>query len=397
MNDVLFVIGSRPVRTGELVLLLAAFAIVLLVIVAIGMGRAARARAREADERASREADMEASVAEVLRMQAESTGRMQTLAEVLGGRQADLAQTVSERLDQVTQRLGDGMATAARATQESLGQLNERLAVVDAAQTRLTEISGQLVGLKDVLANKQARGAFGQGRMEAIVADGLPKDSYTFQHTLKNNRRPDCVIYLPGDPRPLVIDAKFPLESITAFREAKSDELRKAAAQRLRQDMAKHVSDIAERYLCPGETQDMALMFMPSESVYAELFEHFDDLMQKAFRARVMIVSPSLLMLAIQVLQAIVKDARMREQTEVVRAEVSKLMEDVARLRDRAGKLQTHFAQTSDDVGQVLISADKVMKRGAKIEALEFDEIETPREVRAAAQAPLTLKLGAAE
>jgi len=397
MNDVLFVIGSRSVRTVELVLVLAALAIVLLVAVAIGMWRAARARAREADEQAGRAADLEAHVSEVLRMQAESTGRMQTLAEVLGGGHADLARAVSERLEQVSKRLGDGVANAARATQESLGQLNERLAVVDAAQARLTELSTHMVTLKDVLANKQARGAFGQGRMEAIVADGLPKDAYTFQHTLKNNRRPDCVVYLPGDHRPLVIDAKFPLESITAFREAKGDDARKAAGQRLRQDMVKHVNDIAERYLCPGETQDMALMFVPSESVYAELFEHFDDLMQKAFRARVMIVSPSLLMLAIQVMQAIVKDARMREQSEVVRAEVAKLVEDVARLRDRAVKLQSHFAQTSDDVGQVLISADKVAKRGARIEALEFDEIETPREVRAAAQAPLTLKLGAAE
>src|SRR5690606_10862096 len=166
--------------------------------------------------------------------------------------------------------------------------------------------------------------------------------------------------FLPGDERPLIIDAKFPLESITAFREARSDEERKAATQRLRTDIQKHVSDIADRYFLPGETQDMALMFVPSESVYADLHGHFDALVQKAFRARVLLVSPSLLMMAVQVLQAIVKDARMREAAEQIRDEVGKLMGDVNRLRDRAMNLQKHFAQASDDVGQVLISADKV-------------------------------------
>jgi DNA recombination protein RmuC len=336
---------------------------------------------------------METRVSELLRAQAELTGRVQAFAEGMGGRQAEFSRTMTERLDAVTHRLGEGMQKTAKETMESLGQLNERLAVVDAAQGRLQELSSQLVTLKDVLANKQARGAFGQGRMEAIVADGLPKDSFAFQYTLSNGKRPDCAVFLPGDERPLLIDAKFPLESITAFREAKTDEMRRAASTRLRADISKHVSDIAERYFLPGETQDMALMFVPSESVYAELHEHFDDLVQKAFRSRVMLVSPSLLMLAIQVLQVIVKDARMREQAELVRAEVAKLMGDVGRLRDRALNLQKHFAQSSDDVGQVLISAEKVMKRGAQIESLELD---TP-EAKTVVQAPLKLKLGAAE
>jgi DNA recombination protein RmuC len=257
----------------------------------------------------------------------------------------------------------------------------------------LQELSSQLVTLKDVLANKQARGAFGQGRMEAIVADGLPKNAYAFQFTLPNKTRPDCVIFLPGDHRPLVIDAKFPLESITAFREAKIDDARRLAAQRLRQDISKHVADIADRYFLPGETQDMALMFVPSESVYAELHENFDDLMQKAFRSRIMLVSPSLLMLAIQVIHTIVRDAKMREQAALVQTEVGKLMEDVKRLADRANKLQTHFNHVSEDVHNVTISADKVLKQGRKIESLELDEPEA----KTAVQAPLKLKLGAAE
>lgn len=396
MNEILFTLGTRPVHASEMLLALSALALVLLLSVAIALWRTSRRRAAEAEEVRIRTDEQEQRLTDLIRAQAEASGRMQTLAEVLGGRQSELQQAVTERLDSVSHRLGEGLMKSARATHESLTQLHERIAVVDAAQNRLAELSQHMVSLKDILANKQARGAFGQGRMEAIVADGLPKDSYAFQHTLTNGKRPDCAIFLPGDERPLLIDAKFPLESITAFREAKSDEAFRAAKQRLRQDISKHVSDIEERYFLPGETQEMALMFVPSEAVYAELHENFDDLVQKAFRARVLLVSPSLLMLAIQVVQSIVKDARMREQSEVIQKEVGRLMEDVTRLRDRAVKLQGHFAQASDDVAGVLISADKVAKRGAQIEALEFDETEA-REQRAPVQAALKFKLGAAE
>jgi DNA recombination protein RmuC len=396
MIDIVFMFGNRPVTVAEILFAIGAIALLLLCTLAIGLWRSGKKRAVEADEQAARADELETRITELVRAQTEMTGRVQSFAELLGGRQAELARTVTERLDSVSHRLGEGMSNAARATVESLGQLHERLAVVDAAQSRLAELSSHLVTLKDVLANKQSRGAFGQGRMEAIVTDGLPKDAFAFQHTLSNGKRPDCVVYLPGDARPLVIDAKFPLESITAFREAKGEAERRAGAQRLRQDIAKHVADISERYLLHGETQDLAFMFVPSESLYAEIHENFDDLMQKAFRARVLLVSPSLLMLAIQVLQVIVKDARMQEQTEIIRSEVGKLMDDVGRLRDRALNLQKHFVQASDDIAQVLISADKVGKRGARIEALEFEENSASRG-RPEIPAPLGLKLGAAE
>lgn len=395
MSEILFVLGGRPVSAAELLLVLGGAALVVLVALAVGLWRAGRGRAAEAEEQEARADALEDRLADLARAQSEAAGRMQTLAEILGSRQAELQQAVTERLDSVSHRLSERMQYSAETTSESLSQLHERLAVVDAAQARLAELSSHMVTLKDVLANKQARGAFGQGRMEAIVTDGLPKDAFAFQYTLSNGKRPDCAVFLPGDERPLIIDAKFPLEAITAFREARTDEERKAATQRLRTDIQKHVSDIADRYFLPGETQDMALMFVPSESVYADLHEHFDDLVQKAFRARVLLVSPSLLMMAVQVLQAIVKDARMREAAEQIRDEVGKLMGDVNRLRDRAMNLQKHFAQASDDVGQVLISADKVAKRGAQIEALELDEVEPARD--APLQVPLKLRLGAAE
>ena len=236
------------------------------------------------------------------------------MSEWLGSRQTDLARVVADRLDSVGARLGAGLETQAQTTGESLGKLNERLAVIDAAQSRLSEMTREVVSLKDILANKQSRGAFGQGRMEAIVRDGLPAGAYEFQFTLSNRARPDCVIRLPGDARLLAVDAKFPLEGFTALRAARDDEARKTAQARVRADVGKHVKDIAERYLLPGETQDVALMFVPSEAIYSDLVEHFDDLVQKAHRARVVIVSPTLMMMAISVAQAILRDARMRDE-----------------------------------------------------------------------------------
>jgi DNA recombination protein RmuC len=199
--------------------------------------------------------------------------------------------------------------------------------------------------------------------------------SYEFQFTLSNNKRPDCVVFLP-DQRPLCIDAKFPLEAVTALRDARSDEEKKIAGQRVRSDMLKHVNDIAQKYLITGETQEMALMFVPSESVYAEIHDGFDDVVQKAYRARVVLVSPSLLMLAIQVMQQILKDARMREAADQIRTEVVNMTDDLTRLRDRVMKLQQHFGQANEDVRQILISVDKIDKRKARIEDLDFDKVE---------------------
>jgi DNA recombination protein RmuC len=308
---------------------------------------------------------------------ADLNARVQIMAELLAKAQAQLQQTVHERLDAVTARLGESMQISTKHTAEHLQQLHARLAVIDGAQKNITDLASQVTSLQTVLANKQSRGAFGQARMEIIIQDGLPKDCYEFQATLTNKARPDCIVHLPDGP-PLVIDAKFPLEAVTAFREAKSEDERKLAVARVRADIGKHVGDIAARYLIPGETQDMALMFVPSESIYAELYDGFDDIFQKAYRAKVIIVSPSLLMLAIQVIQQIRRDARMREAAGRILSEVGLLVEDVVRLRDRVTNLEKHFGQANGDIRQILVSTDKIVSRGESIQEVEFaDEPQT--------------------
>jgi DNA recombination protein RmuC len=397
MGETLFIAGDVAVTVAQALAACAVLALGLLIVVAVMLGRAARERRSDAAAEAVRAGQIEQRMAALARIQAETVGRLQAVGDTLSGRQAELGRVLNERLDAVTHRIGQSMETTTRHTVESLRHLHERLAVIDNAQKNLSDLSTQVTSLREVLANKQARGAFGQGRMEAIVRDGLPKGSFEFQFTLTNRTRPDCAVFLPGDHRPIVIDAKFPLEAVTALREATSEEAKKQAAQRLRQDVLKHVNDIAERYLIPGETQELALMFVPSESVYAELYDGFDDVIQKAYRAQVVLVSPALLMLAIQVMQQICKDARMREAAHEIRTEVGHLIDDVDRLRERVLKLQQHFGQVSDDVAQVLISADKITKRGGRIEALEFDGKDPPHDARMAMPSPIGSKLDAAE
>jgi len=323
----------------------------------------------------------EARLTDLLRSQAEMQGRLAHMTDTLSLRQSELNQSVNQRLDGMSQRIGSTITEQTKSTHENLRLLQERLAVIDAAQNNIQTLAKDVVGLQAILSNKQTRGAFGQGRMEAIIADGLPMGAYEFQGQLSNGKRPDCLVRMPNGAPALVIDSKFPLEAWHSFREATAPEARKAAAAQFRRDLEVHIRDIAEKYLINGETQEMAFLFVPSESIFAEIHEHFDAVIQKAQRSRIVIVSPSLLMLSIQVIQAVLKDQRMREQAHLIQGEVALLMEDLARLDDRTRKLQGHFMAAQRDVEQILTSSDKLVRRGGKIGMLELEQMaQTPQE-----------------
>lgn len=360
---------ASELRVGPLLLLTALTATVLLalLVVMVTMLRQSAARARDEEMRSAQSRLVEAEIAEV-------KGRLAAMAELEVTRQAELSRSVNDRLDRVSQFLGTNLEETQRRTTENLARLYERLAVIDSAQKNLTDLSNRVVSLQDILANKQARGAFGQMRMETIIQDGLPRDAYGFQAVLSNGKRPDCLIHLPGSQAGIVIDAKFPLESFEALRVARDDAARKEAMKRVRTDIGKHIDDIAAKYFIPGETQDTAMMFVPAESVYAELHEGFPDLIQKAHRSRIVIVSPNMLMLAVQTMVAVMKDVRMREQAGVIQREVGLLMEDVGRLRERVLDFQKHYGQLGPDLEKILTSTDKIASRGRRIEGVELDE-----------------------
>jgi DNA recombination protein RmuC len=375
-HALLFTVGSLYVTVGRAL----AFGLILFALAVIGAGfswrSASRAAERQQDESRRRALEADLRLAEILRAQTEMQGRIAAMTDVFGARQSELNKAIGQRIDGMTHRLGQTMAEQTRSTHENLRHLQERLAVIDTAQNNIQALAKDVVGLQAILSNKQTRGAFGQSRMETIVADGLPMGAYEFQATLSNGFRPDCLVRMPNGQPSLVIDAKFPLEAWNAIRDAGPDGI-KVAGQQFRRDIEIHIRDIAEKYLLAGETQDTAFMFVPSESIFAEIHENFEPVVQRAHKARIVIVSPSLLMLSIQVIQSVLKDQRMREQAHLIQGEVIRLMEDLVRLDERVLKLQSHFAAAQKDVEQIATSSAKLARRGEKIEAMEFEVVDT--------------------
>jgi DNA recombination protein RmuC len=336
----------------------------ILLAVAVVLGAAILAFARPRAPAVAPDSRLDA----VLSGQGDISGQFKAAIQA----QAELQRTLDERIAALDKRLGENLTDSATKTAASIAGIGERLVVIDEAQKNISALSGQVVSLQQVLSNKQARGAFGQAQMEDIVRDGLPTSLYDFQFTLSNRNRPDCVIRIPGNKALLVIDSKFPLEAFEGLRRAATDEDRKLALAQIRATVSKHVTDITEKYLIPGEVQTPAIMFVPSESIYADLHDGFADVIQKAHRANVIVVSPNILMLAINTMQTVMKDARMREQADLIRNEVGVLLNDVRLLNDRVLKLQSHFNQADADIKNILISTGKITGRAEKIEKVEL-------------------------
>ena len=354
-----------------------AVAAVLAVALAVVLLRlsAARADSQRLSETISAVAAQQAELSGRLKQIADSDAATAAqLAERLQAQERAISKTLEDRLADLSKRVGDNLTQNATKTFETVAELKERLVAIDAAQKNIAELSGQVVGLQDILSNKQARGAFGEIQLQDLVQAALPPSAYELQATLGNGRRADCLIKLPNPPGAIVVDAKFPLESYRALVGAPDDAAREAARRAFAADVLKHVRDIAERYIVPGETAESALMFLPSEAVYAELHASFADVVDKSYKARVWIVSPTTLMATLNTVRAVLKDARMREQAGLIQKEVMTMLEDLRRLDQRVENLQKHFEQASEDVRQIRISADKVAGRGERIGEMELDE-----------------------
>ncbi|QFT58578.1 DNA recombination protein RmuC [Sulfitobacter sp. THAF37] len=375
--------------------------IVILLIVAV---RAAGRTARLAAPLSQQMQVLGGHVQQLGAGQEQLRGGLQMVSDTQANAQSQLIQSVETRLNtvqlQMQERLADNAARSQRALAEmqermnqtlhgsakqtttSLTQLQERLAAIDKAQDNITKLSGDVLSLQDILSNKQTRGAFGEIQLRDIVSKQLPSDSYSLQHTLPNGKRADCLIHLPNPPGPIVIDSKFPLEAYEALRNAKTDWDLKNAVAAMKVAVKKHIRDISEKYILEGETADGALMFLPSEAVYAELHANFPELIREGFAARVWIVSPTTCMATLNTMRAILKDARMREQAGAIRKELGALHADVERLVTRVGNLDRHFGQARKDVDEIMISSEKASKRAGRLHNFDFEELakdEPPR------------------
>ena len=300
----------------------------------------------------------------------EVTGRLKAAADT----QATQTKAIEERLEAVSGRMGATLKDSATETARSIGALENRLSVIDKAQKNITELSAQVLGLQDILSNKQARGAFGEIQLLNIVQMYLAPSEFDKEVTLSNGKRVDCLVRFPHPPGPVGIDAKFPLESYNALQRATDTEGRTKAGRAFADDVFRHVRDIAEKYILPGETADWALMFLPSEAVYAELHANFGGIVERSHQLKVGIVSPTTLMATLTSISSILKDVRMREQAGLIQKEVGALLRDVSLLRERAEKLQNHFSQASGDVSEILTSSDRIARKAARIEDVRLEE-----------------------
>ena len=303
------------------------------------------------------------------------TGGLQTVSEAQAKAQLSLINMMEERLSKVQLQMNENLSHSSRRTAQSLGDLQQRLATIDKAQEKITKLSGDVLSLQDILSNKQTRGAFGEIQLTDIVSKALPSDGFDLQATLSNGRRADCLIKLPNPPGPIVIDSKFPLEAYEALRNASSEVETSAAVRLFKTSVRKHIKDISERYIIEGETADGAILFLPSEAVYAELHANYSEIVREGFSARVWIVSPTTCMATLNTMRAILKDARMREQAGAIRKELTSLYQDVDRLGVRVESLDRHFNQAAKDISDIKISADKAGRRAKRLDNFDFEEI----------------------
>lgn len=381
------------VLAGAVGLLLALLVVMLLVMALRAAGRSARA----VQPLAQQMSNLGQNLHHLSMGQEALRGGLQTVSDAQANAQATVVQTVEARLAAVQQQMQDRLADNAMRSQRSLAEmqermreslhgtskqtatslsaLQERLQAIDKAQDNITKLSGDVLSLQDILSNKQTRGAFGEIQLRDIVSKALPAESYALQHTLSNGKRADCIIHLPNPPGPIVIDSKFPLEAYEALRVARTDAELRAAVQNMKTSVRKHIRDISEKYIIEGETADGALLFLPSEAVYAELHANFSDLVREGFDARVWIVSPTTCMATLNTMRAILKDARMREQAGAIRKELAMLVADVDRLGTRVGNLDRHFSQASKDIEDIKISAEKAGKRANRLDNFDFEDL----------------------
>ena len=329
-------------------------------------------------------------------------GNIQTVSDAQANAQVRVIQTMEARLAEVqakvAEKLADNALKSARSlsdlqdrmketlsgssekTTKSLTELQERLATIDKAQTNIEKLSGDVLSLQDILSNKQRRGMFGEIQLTDIISKALPADSYALQATLSNGKRADCLVHLPNPPGPIVIDAKFPFEAYEALAASETPEAQKVALRDLGNAVRVHIKAISERYIIEGETADGAIMFLPSEAVYAELHARLPEVVREGFNARVWIVSPTTCMATLHTMRAILKDARMREQTGEIRKALRQLHRDVEIIGEKAGKLETHLRQAGDDVSGVLTAATRAGKRADRLDNFDFEELEPTQE-----------------
>lgn len=353
--------GASITLTEALIAALLILAAVLVTAWRMRSGRSAEAR------------ELQAHLAEMRGEQSRLQGRLAQFAEDSERRDANFAEVLDTRLAGVSDRVGKSLELSQTRNSENLSKLHERLGLIDQAQSNIKALAGEVSGLQSILSNKQARGAFGEKQMQDLIRAFLPSRAFSFQHTLSNNTRVDALIHMPDGHGDVAVDSKFPMESWRRMIDAEGSYEATSAARDFKNDVLKHIKDIARKYLIEGETYELALLFLPSDAIFSELHNSFDEVIDKGFAQRIVIVSPTTFMATLHTMQAVMNDAEIQKNAALIKREVSVMSEDVARLGERVSRLQKHFRQADQDLGDIQISARKITSRAKKIGTVDFE------------------------
>ncbi|WP_430449743.1 DNA recombination protein RmuC [Rhodophyticola sp.] len=371
-------IGETVIDLGDpltLALVIGAGALLLMLVLIVLAMRAATRSARMMEPLVQSIGGLGQRVQSLSDGQHQLAGGLTHVSEMQAKAQSQMIEAMERRLEDVQKGMSETLHGTSTRTARSLGELQQKLEQIDKAQANIEKLSGDVLSLQDILSNKQTRGAFGEIQLNDIVSKALPSDSYAFQATLSNGKRADCLIHLPNPPGPIIIDSKFPLEAYEALRAADTAYEVNEAQKQMRVAVKAHIKAISERYILEGETADGALMFLPSEAVYAELHANFPELVREGFAARVWIVSPTTCMATLNTMRAILKDARMREQAGAIRKQLAMMHRDVELVVERVAKLNTHFGQARKDIDDITIAAERAGKRATKLDNFDFEEL----------------------
>lgn len=325
---------------------------------------------------------------------------LKTLQDSIGKAMQDVRAQIAAALTQHAEQLNQQMDKLTRETKTQLQiisgevhkQLNagfekttstfndvlKRLTIIDQAQQKITELSSNVVDLQSILSDKKSRGAFGEVQLSGLIRNMIPESNFALQHTLSNDKRADCILFLPEPTGNIVIDAKFPLETYRELCETNSAAAHKKLSTQFKQDIKKHIQDIASKYIIPGETADGAMMFIPAEAIFAEIHANYADLVEYAHQQRIWLVSPTTMMAILTTARAVLKDAATRKQVHIIQEHLVALSKDFGRFQSRMDNLSRHISQAQQDVEQVHRSSQKITSRFAKIEKVEVlaDESE---------------------
>jgi DNA recombination protein RmuC len=298
-------------------------------------------------------------------------------AKELGKRVDQLTLTTETRLKEINQQVEKRLAEGFEKTNETFGDVIKRLALIDAAQKKISELSGSVMNLQEILNDKRSRGTFGEVQLSALIRNMIPEQHFSFQYQLSNHRRPDCMLFLPEPTGNISIDAKFPLENFRVMMDsAASDAEKNQAEKQFKIDIRKHIQDIADKYIIPGETSDGAVMFIPAEAVFAEIHAHHQDLVEHAQRANIWLVSPTTMMAVLTTVRAVLKDAATRKQVHEIQKHLRMLANDFERFQSRMDSLTKRLAQAHSDADQIHISSRKISQRFIQIDKADLEEIK---------------------